>query len=123
VTKLDAATGNKLGSGTAGSSVYGEEASIALDRQALWYAASARPSLAKVDLQSIAPTAAFPVGHGPTGVADGEGAVWVASSRDGTVTRVDPSAGRTRTIALGPSTGGVVAAYGAVWTTPGSRRG
>jgi class 3 adenylate cyclase/streptogramin lyase len=122
VTKLDATTGIKLGSGSVGSQTYGESASVALDRNALWYAASARPSLAKVDLQSIAPTATFPVGRGPTGIAVGEGAVWVASSGDGGVTRVDPRGGSTRRIAVGPSTGGVVAAYGAVWATPGNRR-
>ena len=123
VTKLDAATGIKLGSGSAGSPAYGETASIALDRAALWYATSARPSLAKLDLQSIAPTATFPVGRGPAGIAVGEGAIWVVNSGDGTVSRIDPRTGRTRTIELGQTPGGVVVAYGAVWTSPGNRRG
>jgi len=123
VTKLDAATGIKLGSGSVGSPAYGESASIALDRKELWYAASARSSLAKVDQQSIAPTATYPVGRGSTSIAVGEGAVWVANSAEETVSRVSPRAGRIRTIELGQTPGGVVAAYGAVWTTPGNRRG
>jgi class 3 adenylate cyclase/streptogramin lyase len=122
VTKLDAVTGTKLGSGSAGSPTYGETASVALGPSALWYTASARPTLAKLDLQSIAPTQTFSVGRGPDGVAVGEGAVWVANGRDGTVSRVDPNGGKLRTIELGQTPGGVVAAYGAVWTSPGERR-
>jgi class 3 adenylate cyclase/streptogramin lyase len=122
VTKLDATTGIKLGSGSAGLPAYGESASVALDRNALWYAASSRPSIARIDLQSIAPTDTFPVGRGPSGVAVGEGAVWVANSRDGTVSRIDPQGGRARAISLGQVPGGVVAAYGAVWTSPGEQR-
>ena len=52
------------------------------------------------------------------GVAVGEGAVWVANSVDGTVSRVDPGEHAT-TIALGAPPRGVVAAYGSIWTSPG----
>ncbi len=67
-------------------------------------------------------TQTFSVGKGPSGISVGEGAVWVANSGDGTVSRVDPSGGDPRTIEVGQTPGGIVAAYGAVWTSPGEPR-
>jgi class 3 adenylate cyclase/streptogramin lyase len=122
VTKLDAVTGIELGSTSIGSQTFGETASLALGGNALWFAASSGRTLAMLDVQSNATTETFPVGRGPSGVAVGEGAVWVANSRDGTVSRIDTRGGPVRTVELGHTPGGVAAAYGAVWTSPGKPR-
>jgi class 3 adenylate cyclase/streptogramin lyase len=120
--KIDAVTGDELGSMPIGVSTSSETASVALGAGAAWFAASGAQKLAKLDPESVVPTETFAVGRGPTGIAVGEGAVWVANSRDMTVSRVDPHGGAPRTIRLGQTPGGVVARYGAVWTSPGEPR-
>jgi DNA-binding beta-propeller fold protein YncE len=122
VTKIDALTGQELGSTSLGSQAFGETASVALGANAAWYAASSGHTLLKLDPQSVSTTQTFSVGLGPSGIAVGEGAVWVANSRDGTVSRVDPQRDRPVTIRLGQTPGGIIAAYGAVWTSPGEPR-
>jgi class 3 adenylate cyclase/streptogramin lyase len=122
VTKIDAVTGSNLGS-TPGSQAFAETASVALGTNAVWFATSSSQTLSKLDPQSLATIATPTVGRGPSGVAVGEGGVWVANSRDGTVSRVDPQGETTRTIEVGSVPGGVVAAYGAVWASPGEPRG
>jgi class 3 adenylate cyclase/streptogramin lyase len=122
LTKLDPLTGDELGSTAVGSPSFGETASVALSRDAVWFASSSGQTLSKVDPQSAATGQTFPVGEGPSGISVGEGAVWVANSRGGTVSRVDPQGGNPSTIAVGGSPGGLVAAYGSVWTSPGQPR-
>jgi serine/threonine-protein kinase len=58
-----------------------------------------------------------PVGDSPTGVAVGEGAVWVANTGDETVTRIDPRTGRRegRPIRVGEDPRAITAGGGAVW--------
>ena len=52
----------------------------------------------------------------PTGVARGEGAVWVTNTNDGTVSRIDPVTRSVRqTIAVGSSPSGIAVGAGAVW--------
>ena len=47
----------------------------------------------------------IPAGEQPTGLAAGDGAVWVLNYSDGTITRINPASGRvTGTIAFGPHT-------------------
>ncbi len=96
---------------------------MVLSRNAVWFVASSSTTLSQIDPQSVAAAQTFPVGKGPSGVAVGEGAVWVANSRDGTVSRVGTQDGETKTISLGQTPGGIVAAYGAVWASPGDPRG
>jgi serine/threonine-protein kinase len=66
-------------------------------------------------------TKAIPVGQDPTGVAVGEGAVWVISQADGTVQRIDPEA--SDPVVANKSTGGtptgIAAGEGAAWITTG----
>jgi hypothetical protein len=71
-----------------------------------------RPSLAR-------PTATFPAGRGPTGIAVGAASVWTANSLDGTVTRIDPQSGSASTITVGGTPGELVVANGLVWVTVG----
>jgi len=44
----------------------------------------------RIDPVSRTVVTTVPVGNGPTGIAFGAGAVWVANSLDGTVMRIDP---------------------------------
>ena len=64
------------------------------------------------------------VGNGPTGVAFGDKAVWVANSVDGTVSRIDPATGSvTRTIPAGVGAAGVAVGFNRVWViSPSSAR-
>ncbi len=122
VTKIDSTAGQMLGSAPVGAATSAETSSIAVGNGAVWVAVSSGDSVARIDEESVATTKTFPVGRGPTGIALDDGAVWVANSRDGTITRLDPGRGRTTTIELGHPPGGIVAAYGAVWTSPGEPR-
>jgi hypothetical protein len=122
VTKLDAVTGLELGSTSVSGQALGETASVALGERAAWLATSSRPTLSKIDPETVATSDTFTVGRGPSGVTVGEGAAWVANSRDGSVSRVDPSGGEPKTIELGSPPGGIVTGYGAVWTSPGEPR-
>jgi class 3 adenylate cyclase/streptogramin lyase len=122
LTKLDALTGLQLGSASVGSPLSADTASVAVGQGAVWYTASSQATLSKLDPQSASITQTFPIGKGPSGIAIGERAVWVANSGDGTVSRLDSGGGAPRTIRLGQTPGGVVAAYGNVWTSPGQRR-
>jgi streptogramin lyase len=49
---------------------------------------------------------------------DTDGVVWTASGGDGTVTRLDPRDGAFERIELGAAPGGIVTAFGRVWTSP-----
>jgi YVTN family beta-propeller protein len=56
------------------------------------------------------------VGRAPAAIATGAGDLWVTNNVDGTVTRVDPRAGRVvATIPVGRGPVGVSASHGAVW--------
>jgi class 3 adenylate cyclase len=123
VTKLDASTGLELGYASVGSQTVSETTAIALGADAAWATGSALQTLAKVDEETVGTTETFEVGRGPSGVAVGHGAVWVAAGRDGSVTRIDVEGGAPSTIELGSPPGGIVAAYDAVWTSPGELRG
>ena len=60
----------------------------------------------------------FPVGDGPVDVAVGEDGVWVASSLDRTVTRLDPETGEVvATIEIGNEPQRMAAGGGAVWVS------
>jgi class 3 adenylate cyclase/streptogramin lyase len=122
VTKIDATTGLQLASQSVGSSAVAEASSVVPTGTAVWFAQSSGQTLSKLDPQSLSVAQTFAVGKGPSGVAVGDGAVWVANSVDRTDTRVDTRSGKSKTIKLGSSPGGIVAAYGAVWTSPGEPR-
>jgi len=89
---------------------------------------STKPTLAiKVDsLQRIDPrtnrlAATIKVGSRPSSVAVGEGAVWVTSRDDHTVSRIDPKTDRlSMTSAAGADPTHVAAGEGAVWVSNGN---
>ncbi len=58
------------------------------------------------------------VGHGPTGIAVGADAVWVANSDEGTVMKIDPVDPRhVETIVIGNRPAGIAVANGGIWVT------
>jgi YVTN family beta-propeller protein len=60
--------------------------------------------------------ASIPTGSAPSGVATGEGSVWVANSGDGTVSRIDPVGNKvTGVIRVGKSPAAIAFGEGAVW--------
>jgi YVTN family beta-propeller protein len=59
-----------------------------------------------------------PLGSSPSGVASGDGAVWVASPNQDTVSRIDPEARAVvQTIQVGSSPAAVAVGAGAVWVS------
>ena len=62
----------------------------------------------------------YRIGPGIGGLAYGEGAVWVVSPVQGTVTRVDPASNRVvATVTTGNTPRGIAAGFGAVWIAVG----
>ena len=59
----------------------------------------------------------IPVGDGPTSVAFGADAVWVANSAAGTVSRIDPETNAVETIEVGNSPAGIAVHRGLVWVS------
>jgi streptogramin lyase len=120
VTKIDPSTGSTLAS----LPLLGLTDSVATSTQvgggSVWFVGNALPKLFSIDPAGASLTSTkFDVGLGPSAIAVGEGAVWVANNSDGTVSRVDPKSGPVAPITLGAPPGGIVAAYGSVWTSPG----
>jgi class 3 adenylate cyclase/streptogramin lyase len=79
-------------------------------------------SVAVVDAKTNQLVADVHVGARPVAVAVGDGAVWVANSSDGTVSRIDP---RTRAVVrtignLGGDVSDIATGFGAVWIAGGS---
>ncbi len=73
---------------------------------------------------NVSVSAPIAVGKGPLRLATGEGAVWVTSGRDGTLTQIDPQeqavVGKPEQLGIGVS--GVAVGAGSVWVSD-SRRG
>jgi DNA-binding beta-propeller fold protein YncE len=67
----------------------------------------------------VAVSAPIPVGSSPLRIAAGEGAVWVTSETDGTLTRIDPETREVSgaSIPLGKGVSGVAVGAGSVWVS------
>jgi streptogramin lyase len=121
VIKLDPASGSELDSTFVTGVVDSTVTSIAVGEDATWFTANSRPRLWQIPPEGNTVLDAFDVGAGPTAVAvDDDGIVWVASSGDGTVARLDPAQGATETVDLGVGPGGIATAFDRVWTSPGA---
>ncbi len=77
-------------------------------------------SLALVDAESNDLVAQIAVGHHPTSVAVGEGAVWVLNADDQTISRVDEGSRQVKTFAIGETPHELAVGAGAVWVGVGS---
>ncbi|MDP9226127.1 MAG: protein kinase [Actinomycetota bacterium] len=89
---------------------------LAVGEGAIWVAGDAfARTVWRVDSRSGSVTP-IPVPFVPKGIAVGERAVWVTSLLGDTVSRIDPTTGRsTATIHVGRGSAGVAAGNGAVW--------
>src|SRR4029453_12885999 len=71
-----------------------------------------------INPDALAIVQTIPVGNGPGAIAAGEQAVWVANTRDATVSRVDlDRGGDTKTIHLAIGPAGIAVGDGAVWVS------
>jgi DNA-binding beta-propeller fold protein YncE len=83
----------------------------------LWVSVAERGTVRRIDMSSFAVGKPIPAGRRPTGITVADGLVWVADTRSGSVTRVDPSlqAVSGAPIAVGEHPGGIDAGTSAVW--------
>ena len=117
VTRIDPETDHVLEPVHVSGVVTSATMSITTGASGVWFVGSSQPTLFRISPSANAVANTSPVGAGPSGVAVGDGAVWVANSRDGTVSRVDPD-GSVDTVRLGSPPGGIVVYQGQVWTSP-----
>jgi YVTN family beta-propeller protein len=78
-------------------------------------------SVAVVDAGTNKVEGDVPVGGGPSAVAFGAGAVWVANAFDQTLSRIDPKTRKvTATIGIGTDETGLAVGYRSVWVAGGN---
>ena len=92
---------------------------LAVGAGGLWVSSASTSAVRRIDLGSADAGAPILAGRGPAGVTVAGGLVWVANSRAGTVTRVDPSLHTILgdPIAVGGAPGGIDAGPETVWVT------
>jgi DNA-binding beta-propeller fold protein YncE len=83
----------------------------------LWVSVAERGTVRRIDMSSFAIGKPIPAGRRPTGITVADGLLWVADTRGGSVTRVDPSlqAVSGPPIPVGEHPGGIDAGTSAVW--------
>jgi YVTN family beta-propeller protein len=78
-------------------------------------------SLQRIDPRTNKLAATIKVGSNPSGVAVGEGAVWVTNENDGTLSRIDPKTDRVSLSSVaGADPTHVAAGEGSVWVSNGN---
>jgi YVTN family beta-propeller protein len=88
---------------------------IAVGAGSVWVS-NGDSAIVRVDPATSAVKARINVGNEPSGIAVGDGAVWVADDLDATVSRIDPATnGVTATVPVGPGASGIAVGNGAVW--------
>jgi DNA-binding beta-propeller fold protein YncE len=90
---------------------------LAVGAGGLWVSSASTSAVRRIDLGSAEAGEPILAGRGPAGVTVAGGLVWVANSRAGTVTRVDPSLHTILgdPIAVGDAPGGIDAGPETVW--------
>jgi YVTN family beta-propeller protein len=75
-----------------------------------------RGTVSRIDPETNAVVATIRVGHEPSGIAVGDGAIWVVNRTDFTVSRIDPGTNRViATIPIGNRPTGIAAGGGSVF--------
>jgi peptide/nickel transport system substrate-binding protein len=93
----------------------GRPGGVAYGAGAAWVTDTANDQLLRADKAGQV-VDRIPVGRGPGGVAFGDGQAWVANRLDGTVSEVNPAAGRpVATIGVGNGPEAIAFGYGSVW--------
>ncbi|MFL5898285.1 MAG: protein kinase domain-containing protein [Solirubrobacterales bacterium] len=90
---------------------------LAFGAHGLWVSIAGTGSIRRLDPADFTSGEAIRVGRGPAGLTVADGLVWVASSRSGTVSRVDPATRQLLgdPIEVGGHPGGIDAGTSAVW--------
>jgi streptogramin lyase/predicted Ser/Thr protein kinase len=90
---------------------------LAVGSGALWASSASTRSVRPIDLDEAEPRPPIAVGRGPAGVTVADDTVWVANSRSGNVTRVNPAIGAVvgAPIPVGGRPGGIDAGTSVVW--------
>jgi streptogramin lyase len=97
---------------------------IAVGRDAVWFVGDSSTSLWHIDPLSASILDSFAIGMSPRTVALGDdGAVWVASGSATSLWRLDPETNADETIPVGATSGGIVAEFDKIWTSPGAPMG
>jgi ABC-type transport system substrate-binding protein/DNA-binding SARP family transcriptional activator/streptogramin lyase len=92
----------------------GQPRGIAAGAGATWVTDAAGDFLLRIDRKGAVER--IPVGHGPTGVAVGDGEVWVVNQLDRTVAEINPTAlKQVATIAVGNGPSAIAFGAGSVW--------
>ena len=95
----------------------GTVADIGVGEGAVWLLILEDDLVRRIDLATFEVTEAFRVGRIPEALVAAEGAVWVAASRDGTLTRYDPVSADLKTLEIGGNPRNLAIGGGAVWAT------
>ncbi len=83
----------------------------------VWVVLAGAAEIVRIDTEQLVVTERIPVSGTPTSIAAGAGSLWV-TSRDGTLTRIDPERGEVvDTVAIGTELVDVVVAESGVWTS------
>jgi peptide/nickel transport system substrate-binding protein len=110
-----------LGAGMATAVAIGVVLAIVLTRGSASASGVVAPNdVGVVDVKSGNILAQIPVGHAPSAVAAGAGAIWVTNGDENSVSRIDPETNDVRqTIDVGGGPSGVAVGGGNVWVTNG----
>ena len=121
VRKLDLRYPTELESTSVPQALLSTTTSIAVSPDAVWFVGDSSTDLWRIDPVSVEILKSFPIGTSPSAVAVGEdGAVWVAGRSVASLWRLDPKTNEDETIAVGATSGGLVADFGKIWTSPAS---
>ena len=121
VKKLDPRTGFELGSTPVEGVLASPTTSIAVRRDAVWFVGESSTKLWRIRPASVGILGSAAIEPTPSAVAVAEdGAVWVASSTAGALSRYDPETNGVDPVDVGTTTRGLVSALGRIWTSPGA---
>ena len=121
VTKLDLLSGVELGSTPVEGVLASVTTSIAVGSGAVWFVGESSTRLWRIHPVSVTILNSVTTGASPGAVAVGNDAgVWVASPAVTSLFRLDPRTNEDELIPLGATSGGLVAAFGRIWTSPGA---
>ncbi len=124
VRKLSLRTGLELESTRVPPVLVSATTSIAVGRDAVWFVGNESARLWRIDPASASIVNSIALGTSPSAVAVGDdGAVWVASASAASLSRLDPGTNDVESIAVGATSGGLVADFEKIWTSPGADAG
>ena len=87
----------------------------------MWFVGDSSTNLWSVDRLKVSILNADPIGASLTAVVVAEDeAVWVAGDSATSLWRLDPKTDEAEGIPVGATSGGIVAGFGRIWTSPGS---